>query len=201
MGLSPHTWSGQEVSSSLTILSWQLSHFTIAASGAETHFLGSKNVRRFDEFFVKLVFGCKIRLSFVVFFREIVEIWLNLRTHDVLTNFSWNDRFFREIVQKCNRKICDMMFWRNFREISFFFFIIVKLCLIFIVFSSTWAEYNYYCSIYELFWTVTWQLIREIFSFMKVLLDFKHFSWKRPPSRVKNWGLLCKAFVPIWLIL
>ena len=122
MGLSPHTWSGQEVSSSLTILSWQLSHFTIAASGAETHFLGSKNVRRFDEFFVKLVFGCKIRLSFVVFFREIVEIWLNLRTHDVLTNFSWNDRFFREIVQKCNRKICDMMFWRNFREISFFFY-------------------------------------------------------------------------------
>ena len=46
------------------------------------------NARCFDEIFVKLVLGCKIRLVFADFFREIVAILLNLRTHDVLTNFS-----------------------------------------------------------------------------------------------------------------
>ena len=82
-----------------------------------------------------------------------------------MTIFLWNSSCFYSFSWNCSSNLrYDVLTKFSLNYLAFF---VCKTPYFYSFFSSTWAVYNYYCSFYELFWTVTWQLIGEIF-----------FSWK-----------------------
>ena len=78
-----------------------------------------------------------------------------------MTIFLWNSSCFYSFSWNCSSNLrYDVLTKFSLNYLAFF---VCKTPYFYSFFSSTWAVYNYYCSFYELCWTVTWQLIREIF--------------------------------------